>query len=285
MNATSKIEKIQNEVLRWYDINKRDLPWRKTTDPYKILLSEIMLQQTQVPRVIEKYNQFLAKYPTVNDFANAPTSHILALWSGLGYNRRALNLQKAIQTINTDYKGIVPDNLIELQKLKGIGPYTASAILSFAFNKDVVVLDINIKRIYSRFLGTTNVKQIEKFAEEIIPKEQSRNWHNALMDIGTIHCRPLPTCTNCPFSHSCKWKTDNSRIEILAGKQSTFLGSPRYYRGTILKELTKQKQAEKNLLGLFPLKLQKKRKVEEALNALEKEGFITKEEKKWKIKE
>jgi len=278
-------EKIQNEVLFWYSRNKRDLPWRKTTDPYKIFLSEIMLQQTQVPRVIEKYNQFLAKYPTVHDFALAPTPHILTLWSGLGYNRRALNLQKAIQTINTTYNGIVPKDMFELLKLEGIGPYTASAILSFAFNKDVIVLDINIKRIYSRFLGTIDVKKIEKFAKDILPKENSRNWHNALMDIGTLHCRPNPSCINCPFSSACEWKNNNSRIEILAGKQSKFLGSPRYYRGTILKELTKQKQTNKNILALFPLKLQKKIKIEEALIALEKEGFIVKEKNKWKMKE
>ena len=138
---------FQQKILSWYEKNKRDLPWRKTTDPYAIMVSEIMLQQTQVDRVIPKYQAFLKAFPTIKDLAEAPTSQVLELWSGLGYNSRAIRLQEAAKIICKQYRGQVPKSRDALMDLPGIGPYTSNAILSFAHNLPFPCMDTNIRRI------------------------------------------------------------------------------------------------------------------------------------------
>ncbi|MEM4755786.1 MAG: hypothetical protein QW594_01495 [Candidatus Woesearchaeota archaeon] len=223
-NIPSKqaIAAFQKRVLSWYQKNKRDFPWRKTTDPYAILVSEIMLQQTQASRVIPYVNRFLEQFPTVQSLAKAKKSQLLQLWSGLGFNARALRLHQAAQMICTKHKGKIPPNEQALLALPGIGKYTARAILAFGFNQPVAVIDTNIRRVLLatfKLPETISHKNLEHIALACIPKGQSRLWHNALMDYGALHITAKKT-----------------GIKSIS-KQSVFKDSPRYVRGQILKLL------------------------------------------------
>ena len=266
---------IQKNILAWYFKEKRDLPWRITTDPYKILVSEIMLQQTQVDRVIPKYNSFLKQFPTTKSLAEAQTADVLKSWSGLGFNRRALRLQDISKKINALKK--FPETEKELLQLKGIGPYTASAVCSFAYNQNVAVLDTNIRRVFHRIFFKENNKQnetltkeLELIAEKLLPHGQSRDWHNALMDLGATICTAqTPKCSQCPVASQCqfekiiKTKTKEEQETLFAltrikNKQGTFKNSNRFYRGRILDYLRKEETVEQQtLLKEFKEKYQK----------------------------
>ncbi len=273
------IPKIQKIILDWYKQSGRQLPWRQTTDSYKILVSEMMLQQTQVDRVIPKYYAFLEKFPSVISLAKAPTADILKLWSGLGYNRRALYLQKCAQTIVEKYNGRFPENKEALLQLPGLGNYTAAAVLSFANNKDVVVIDVNIERIFKRlFYG--KVESADAIAQHLLPKGESRDWHNALMDIGALFCTAThPRCSLCPVKELCASADNKERIEATWKKKNVvpFKESDRIVRGTILKMLTKQNHLDIDdvyrKLVEQDIKREEK-KFEEILLQLNKDGLI-----------
>lgn len=225
MIPKEKIHHFQQYIFRWWKRNKRDLPWRKTHEPYKIFVSEIMLQQTQVARVIPKYNQFIQKYPTVFTLADANVAEVLTIWKGLGYNRRALSLKKSAQIIVNDFKGKFPKDLHILQKLPGLGSYTSRAILIFAFRKETFCIDTNIRNIieYTFFDGARQKESIlEIIAQELIPKGKSWHWHQALMDYGAL---ALP-------------KT-RSHVGTVS-KKTPFLHSNRYFRGKIIDHLRGQ---------------------------------------------
>ena len=218
---------LQTKILSWYASNKRDLPWRKTTNPYRILVSEIMLQQTQVDRVIPKYKAFLKAFPSTKTLATAKTAQVLELWSGLGYNSRAIRLQEAARLIEKRYKGKFPKSREALLDLPGIGPYTANAVLSFAFNLPYPCIDTNIRRIILHELhlpSSTSMEKLYNIAEELIPSNKSRDWHNALMDYGSSVLTARKT-----------------GIKPLT-KQSKFLHSKRWYRGQIMKLIIKEKE-------------------------------------------
>lgn len=221
--SLKQIQQFQQHILDRYAHHRRDLPWRKTTDPYHIRVSEIMLQQTQVDRVIPKYNNFLQLFPNVQALATADKQQLLAAWSGLWYNSRALNLQKAAQLIVDEHTCIVPHTVDELKKLPWIGPYTAGAICAFAYNQEVPVVDINIKRVLIHtFQLDENIstKDLESIALQCIPKWRSCERHNALMDYGSSVLHSKAT-------------------GIRSAKQSTFQWSTRQVRGNIIKHLTK----------------------------------------------
>lgn len=280
MSQFQKKEKeLQQKTLQWYKQTGRQLPWRQTTDPYKILVSEMMLQQTQVDRVIPKYYAFLEKFPTVTSLAKAPTADVLKLWSGLGYNRRALYLQKCAQTIVEKYNETFPENKEALLQLPGLGNYTAAAVLSFANNKDIVVIDVNIERIFKRiFYG--KVESADAIAQHLLPKGESRNWHNALMDIGTLFCTAArPRCALCPVKELCASANNKERIEATWKKKNVvpFKESDRIVRGTILKMLTAENDQDKNAIydQLFKKNIKRERaKFEEIVTQLEKDGLI-----------
>jgi A/G-specific adenine glycosylase len=261
---------MQQQILSWYATHKRDLPWRKTTDPYRVLVSEIMLQQTQVDRVIPKYLAFLKAFPTANELAKAPTSEVLKLWSGLGYNRRAINLQKAAQYIAT--KGLPAD----LDDLPGVGPYTAAAVTAFAFNKSAPVIDINIRRIYARYLHAGKNVDVDVIAQT--PKDRARDWNNALMDFGSSICvANNPVCAQCPLSKSCAaFKAGN--FEYVKPKpQSKFEGSKRQVRGAILRALHSgplSPERLKDCLGNERLGKQHVNKLNDILDEMEEEGLV-----------
>lgn len=246
MQITSQqISQFHTEVLEWYHHNGRDLPWRHTTDPYSILVSEMMLQQTQVPRVVEKYKEWLVRFPTVYDLAAAVPSAVILAWVGLGYNRRALYLQRAAQAITQLSE--FPTSVTDLVALPGIGPYTAAAICSFAYNQNVALVDTNIKRIYQLLLfGDQNeppAKLVLAAAEQFLPLGRSRAWHNALMDIGTILSKERTalaqqnTLINL-FPSLATYELPLVKDQpLMRSKQTAFKGSRRYWRGQIVNVL------------------------------------------------
>lgn len=225
--SAQKILVFQKKILSWYAKNKRDLPWRKTRNPYHILVSEIMLQQTQVYRVIEYYLRWLEKLPNLQKLARVDTKTLLSLWSGLGYNNRALRLRDCARALREKYKGTIPKTYDELVTLPGIGEYTANAVLAFAFNKTVPVFDTNIRRVLLHEFNlskTTSLLKLKEFARACIPQHKSCVWHNALMDYGALVLTAKKT-----------------KIKPLS-QQGTFKGSDREVRGHIIRELTKKKK-------------------------------------------
>jgi len=201
-------------ILDWYVIHKRDLPWREAgLDPYKVVVAEIMLQQTQVPRVIEKYKEFLSKFTTIYDLANASREDVIQAWSGLGYNRRAIMLQQFAQEVVQLYDGKIPQVPEALIKLSGIGPYAAGSIASFAFNRPEPAIDVNVRRIYMRFfygrdeglpMSREEEKKLYILVKSSILEGKSCDLHNALMDFGSLVClRDAPKCTECVLRKNC----------------------------------------------------------------------------------
>ncbi|MDG0976677.1 A/G-specific adenine glycosylase [Ilumatobacter sp.] len=229
-------------VLGWGVPTMRDLPWRAERDPWRILVSEVMLQQTQVERVIPKWNAFLAAFPTPADCATASLGDVLRLWQGLGYPRRARNLQAAAVVVVDLHGGKLPDDLDGLLALPGIGPYTARAVLAFAFERDVAVVDTNIARILARTAGERlTPKRAQERADEAVPAGQGWVWNQVVMDLGATLCRPTPTCTPCPLAGSCDWhlaghpQPDPATGSAgVSGKQARFEGSDRQARGKVL---------------------------------------------------
>ncbi|HWQ69189.1 MAG TPA: A/G-specific adenine glycosylase [Patescibacteria group bacterium] len=203
--------KFQQRLLRWYARHRRDLPWRKTSDPYKILVSEVMLQQTQVDRVVPKYHEFVRKYPTLQELAGASVSDVEASWRPLGYNIRPIRLHAIAQQAVHQHGGKIPNSLEELQAFKGIGRYTAGAVMSFAFRKDAPILDTNVKRLLQRvFLGSMNgkssksVKHLWDLSTALIPRGKAYDFNQAMMDFGALICTARkPNCPICPMRPLC----------------------------------------------------------------------------------
>ncbi len=257
-------EKFQQIIKAYYKGNKRNFPWRETKDFYQILVSEFMLQQTQTSRVLPKYNAFLARFPTLESLAHAKLSEVLSLWSGLGYNRRALYLQKTAQILLKQYHGKLPLDIKNIQELPGIGKYTAPAVLVFSQNQPLIVIETNIRRVFIHFFfkdaKAVSDKEIEKFIHKTLDKENPREWYFALMDYGVY----LKEHTENPNRKSTHYK-----------KQSRFEGSIRKVRGEILRILLKSS-------SISYQKLQESVHTtndmyEKALMGLEKDGIITKQ--------
>jgi A/G-specific adenine glycosylase len=209
--APEQVVRVHSSLLQWYAAEQRDLPWRSTRDPYAILVSEIMLQQTQVDRVLPKYQQFLAAFPTLADLAAASTADVISVWVPLGYNRRAVSLQSIARQVMAEYDGHIPKTIDELLKLKGIGRYTAGAIACFAYHKQVATVDTNIRRVLHRiFLGLEHPEprlndiQALALAEQVLPSGEAYNWNQALMDLGATICTSSnPQCIRCPLQENC----------------------------------------------------------------------------------
>jgi A/G-specific adenine glycosylase len=195
-------------LLAWYRVHKRDLPWRRTTDPYRILVSEVMLQQTQVPRVIPKYREFLAKYPSVRALAAASVDAVRETWYPLGYNIRPVRLHAIAREVLERHDGRIPDNGAALLALKGIGRYTAGAVLSFAYGKRAPILDTNVRRVLQRvFFGEQGQRDghLWDVAEAILPRRSTPDFNQALMDLGATVCvARSPRCGGCPVKTLCR---------------------------------------------------------------------------------
>ena len=202
---------FSNRLIYWYLQNDRDLPWRKTKNPYFIWLSEIMLQQTRVHQGLSYYITFTKEFPTVFDLAKASESKVLKLWQGLGYYSRARNLHHSAKYIAKDLDGKFPSTYEEIKKLKGVGDYTASAISSICFNESQAVVDGNVYRVLSRYFGiktpinsSAGIKEFKELAQTLIDPKQPGSYNQAIMDFGALHCKPQnPLCETCPLNDSC----------------------------------------------------------------------------------
>lgn len=210
------------DLLAWYDGQKRDLPWRINRDPYRVWVSEIMLQQTRVDTVIPYYNRFMEQFPTVEALADAPEEEVLKAWEGLGYYSRARNLQAAAREVKEQYGGRVPDTPEEISRLKGVGPYTAGAILSIAYEKPEPAVDGNVMRVFSRLLlldddiakPATRVK-IEHLVRQTIPHGRAGDFNQALMELGALVCLPrTPQCLTCPVFDYCLARKEGLQEEL-----------------------------------------------------------------------
>lgn len=263
MLTKKRIHDFQNLIFTWFEVNQRDLPWRHTHDPYAVLLSEVMLQQTQVDRVKRYWTNWLDRWPTFEALAAAPTADVIRAWSGLGYNRRAVNLQRGAQYIinNGGFDQFrTPEALVTIP---GIGPGTAGALMNFVWNIDTPFLEVNIKRIFQRLafgpetaVGWAKDRELLTVAAAVLPAGQGRIWPHALMDFGALTCRPNdPYCINCPMDKILpKNRHRLSELQILSTKKETFLGSNRYWRGEILRALGRQTGAftQRELVEALP---------------------------------
>ncbi len=264
------IQAFRELVLGYYEEHGRDLPWRRTRDPYAILVSEVMLQQTQVPRVVPKYEAFLGAFPDVEALASASLTDVLALWSGLGYNRRAKSLKQAAEMIVAEHGGRVPDTVEALTALPGIGFATAAQILAFAFDVAVPFIETNIRSVYiHEFFGDAEGipdSAILPLVDVTLDREDPRTWYYAIMDYGTALKATVP---------------NPSRRSAHHAKQSRFEGSMRQVRGALLRELTARS-------GLRPEALAEvtgfaEERVLSALEALVAEGFLVTEDSTYRI--
>ena len=232
-------------LLDWYDATARDLPWRWTRDPYRVLVSELMLQQTQVSRVLDAYDAFLARFPDLPELAGAPVSEVVSAWRGLGYNRRAVNLHRCAEVVVERHEGRIPDDLNALLALPGIGPYTARAVLAFAFEKDVAPVDTNVGRVLTRAVAGEPLAsgQVQRVADAVVPPGRGHDWSQALMDLGATVCRARsPRCDECPIARSCHWRTTGgddpvARSAVRPRPQARFSGSDRFHRGRLVDAL------------------------------------------------
>lgn len=252
MEFTVSLQRVSvlERILAWFEENRRDLPWRRTRDPYAIMVSEIMLQQTQVDRVIPYFHAWLERFPTVHELADAPTADVIRMWKGLGYNRRAVNMQRAAQAV-VERGGSFPESYDELLKLPGIGPYTAGAIACFAFEHDVAFIDTNMRRVLHRiFIGVdvpkpaVSDKAVLEIGWDMLPMGDAWRWNQALMEFGAVHCTARkPLCLVCPVQHACAAFPDIQAALATAGKRTAataavpFEQTTRYFRGRIVDAL------------------------------------------------
>ncbi len=274
-------------ILEWFQqFGRTHLPWRESSDPYAICVSEFMLQQTQVERVIPKYQAWLEAFPNWEALANANTAMVLRLWSGLGYNSRALRLQKLARTVVAEHQGKLPSDEHILLSLPGIGPYTVAAIRAFAFQQEQVVIDTNIERIVLRFFWGKPALRRDEIAELlhtiIVEKHHkgtvfSRVFFQALMDFGAAVCKAKPVCTICPLRADCVAFRTKSFL-VKRPKQSHFAHSRRFYRGQLLKTLSKIGRI--TLLDLETNYDIQKYTWAEIVQGLKKDGLLTVHEKK-----
>lgn len=233
-------------VLAWGLPRLRDLPWRHTRDPWRVWTAEVMLQQTQVDRVIPKWRALLDAYPRPAAMAAASLGDVLRLWQGLGYPRRARNLHAAATVVAVEHHDVVPDELDALLALPGVGPYTARAILTFAYERDVGVVDTNIARILARASGRRlTAREAQSIADAAVPPGHGWAWNQVLMDLGAAICRPTPRCADCPLAPDCRWHRDGhpdpDPADGSAGvstRQAPYEGSVRQARGDVLRRLT-----------------------------------------------
>jgi len=251
-------------LLAWFGTEGRHLPWRQSTDAYPVLVSEVMLQQTQTSRVIPKFELFIALWPSVESLAVADTGELLKAWSGLGYNTRAVRLREAARVITAHGW---PDTVSELQSLPGVGPYTAAAVGSIACGLDGPALDTNLRRVLSRWAGEPlSGSDLETFAMEVVGSPAG-DWNQALMDLGATACRPRePVCGSCPVS---AWCADPSVYEA-PSRQSTFEGSHRQLRGALLRAHVDGDDLHEAVKHLCHTAAE----IEKALCALHSEGLV-----------
>ncbi len=254
------VAQFQNNLIAWYQAEKRDLPWRQNKDAYRIWVSEVMLQQTRVDTVIPYFNRFIEQYPTMADFAAADEEKILKMWEGLGYYSRVRNLHHATRDVVTKYGGIVPADLATMKRLKGVGDYTAGAVLSIAYDLPVPAVDGNVMRVYARLFGIeadtflpASKKVFEQKVSETIAYDDPSSFNQGLMELGALICTPArPQCLICPVSEHCK-AFEQGKTDVLPVKSKKKKAKDQFVVTAVIKnsrgEVLLQKRPEKGLLA------------------------------------
>ena len=274
----------EKEITNWFKKNQRDLPWRKT-DVWGVLVSEIMLQQTPVARVLPVYTEWMKRWPTPRDMAKASGGDVITAWGRLGYPRRALRLLECAKVISSDYNNRIPETEMELRKLPGIGEYTAAAIVAFAFKERSLVLDINIRRLFARAIDGVEVpsssinKSERKDRAALIPTRNPHLWAAATMELGALICTAAkPKCELCPIANQCRWRSLDYPKSDAPKRTQSWNGTDRQCRGVIVQALRENKTvSKKELSKLWSLQPQ----FEKALVSLEKDGLITSPKKSY----
>lgn len=274
----------EKEITNWFKKNQRDLPWRKT-DAWGVLVSEIMLQQTPVARVLPVYTEWMKRWPTPRDMAKASGGDVITAWGRLGYPRRALRLLECAKVISSDYNNRIPETEMELRKLPGIGEYTAAAIVAFAFKERSLVLDINIRRLFARAIDGVEVptssinKSERKDRAALIPTRNPHLWAAATMELGALICTAAkPKCELCPIANQCRWRSLDYPKSDAPKRTQSWNGTDRQCRGVIVQALRENTALSKRELSkLWSLQPQ----FEKALVSLEKDGLITSPKKSY----
>jgi A/G-specific adenine glycosylase len=271
------MKSLHQPVLTWYKENKRDLPWRDS-DPWGVLVSEIMLQQTPVARVLPIYIQWMKRWPTAASLAQATPAEVITAWGRLGYPRRALRLHECAKVITTQHNGVVPSSEIELRKLPGVGEYTSAALIAFAFGGRSLVLDINIRRLFSRVIdgvetpkaAPTKSERVER--EKLIPEKSAEIWAAATMELGAVICTAKkPKCGVCPLADQCKWRNLDFPLSDQPKRTQTWHGTDRQCRGVIVQALRENSAlSKKEITLLWDVPSQ----VEKALLTLIEDGLV-----------
>jgi A/G-specific adenine glycosylase len=236
-----RLDAVRAQVLRWFSRSGRDLPWRGTRDPYRVLVAEVLAQQTQAERAAAAFPRFLERFPDVAALARATPADVLRAWQGLGYNRRALALRACAQAVVE--RGGWPETVEELAALPGIGPYTARAVACFALGQDVAPVDTNVARVLARSLAGTDPSQLtpaarQALADRAVPSGHGWAWSSALMDVGATHCRPRPRCDGCPVALQCRWRALGPQAPPARPRRAApFAGSDRRWRGAVVRAL------------------------------------------------
>jgi len=256
----------QRALLDWGTSQRRDLPWRRTRDPWRVLVSEIMLQQTQADRVQRYYEAFVERWPTAERFAQASLSEVLAAWQGLGYPRRARNLWQAAKIVTERHRSCVPSDLTDLLALPGVGPYTARAVQAFAFGIDTGVVDTNVGRILARWTGRRlTPSEAQRIADELVPVTDGWAWNQAMMDLGAQICTKRdPSCAGCPVQPWCAWEGSDApdpadRSAGVSSRQARFEGSDRQARGRLLAALSAGDMRRTDVAGAMGLEREEAR--------------------------
>jgi len=276
--------KAQTRVLAWFDEHGRHFPWRETRDPYRTMVAEVMLQQTQTGRVGPSYQSFLARFPTLDRLAHAPAMDVIQAWKGLGYNRRAVDLQRTAQAIERDHGGVFPTAPAGLRRLPGLGEYSSNAIACFAFDAQVPVVDTNVRRVLARAADGKDADQIPAdraaaLAAAWLPAGEAYRWNQALMDIGAMVCRiSKPLCSKCPLRTTCAYYAKGRHRTAPARTRKVsepYKGSRRQARGSIVDHL--RRAARKGItLGALADQMDGERDLAalvEILSKLEQEGL------------
>jgi A/G-specific adenine glycosylase len=268
---------LHQPVLSWYKKNKRDLPWR-STDAWGVLVSEIMLQQTPVARVLPVYNEWMKRWPTPAALAAATPAQVITAWGRLGYPRRALRLHECAKVISTQYKGKIPTTQSELRELPGVGDYTSAAIIAFAFEGRSLVLDINIRRVFARVIDGIEVptaaptKSERQEREKLIPSKNPHVWAAATMEFGALICTAKnPKCGQCPLADQCIWRSLDYPLSDQPKRTQSWHGTDRQCRGVIVQALRENPAlSKKEIMQLWDVPSQ----VEKALLTLLEDGLL-----------
>ncbi len=248
------LEAVRSALIEWYETDHRTYPWRETDDPYAILVSEVMSQQTQLDRVVDAWNDFLERWPTVESLAAADRADVVSFWSdhSLGYNNRAKYLHEAATSVRDEYGGEFPTSPAGLEELMGVGPYTANAVASFAFNDGNAVVDTNVKRVlYRAFDVPDDDAAFGDVADELMPDGESRVWNNAIMELGGVACGKVPECdgAGCPWRELCHAYQTGDFTAPDVPTQPDFEGSRRQMRGRVISTLKEFEELSLDDLG------------------------------------